>query len=196
MLLIKNLVMTCSACPSQWNAETPSGQRLSIRFRWDTLTVHIDGQSFFLKEDVHGDSLSSTMSTEEMLRITGFVLREDDAPAEMPSPAPREPVLLPFDPDQDLTGQLIAAIKLTQGEERLVLEPIEEAKDTPVLPGYRRFYPISHDLHCTHDGVCEWVDTIFVYQRRMAVVAFRDLSRVSMGLILRRLTEAAEVGRE
>jgi hypothetical protein len=69
---IINLVQTCPACPSQWDAQTEDGQYVYIRYRWDTLTVSIDEQPYLHKDAVYDDPLRGVMSTEEMLQYTGL----------------------------------------------------------------------------------------------------------------------------
>lgn len=106
----------------------------------------------------------------------------------------RRATLLDFDPEADVTAQIIAAIKLTQGETRIVEEPIPwetlPTRGTSFPAGCRLFLPESTEIRCEHTPRCQWTDFVFVYERRMAVVAFRDMAFVSMGTIMKQLRRA------
>lgn len=69
-ILLTELTMTCSACPSQWDALTTDGRRLYIRYRWGTLTVSHEGEVLFQKRI--GDAFDGVLSEDEMLRVTGL----------------------------------------------------------------------------------------------------------------------------
>lgn len=66
--LWRGLVQTCHACPSQWDATTPDGKRVYIRYRWGFLTVDIDGKRVYERQI--GNSLDGVMTTAEMLNYT------------------------------------------------------------------------------------------------------------------------------
>jgi len=38
---IKNLIETCGACPSQWEANTLDGRGVYVRYRWGYLSISI-----------------------------------------------------------------------------------------------------------------------------------------------------------
>lgn len=40
-LVIEELIQTCGACPSQWEASLKDGRMLYIRYRWGCLSVRI-----------------------------------------------------------------------------------------------------------------------------------------------------------
>ncbi len=80
-MMIKNLIQTCLACPSQWNAETEDGKTVYIRFRWGQLTVSVgndmkaalNSKPIFDKEI--SDDLDGFITEKDMLRETGLTLR-------------------------------------------------------------------------------------------------------------------------
>ena len=71
---IKNLVMTCGACPTQWDAVTEEGENVYIRYRWGKLTAHFVENGFPLKGSYSGeiyservgDEFHGVMDTEQM----------------------------------------------------------------------------------------------------------------------------------
>ena len=67
MIDINSLVMTCWACPSQWEAVTTDKKHVYIRYRWGTLRVDID-QETVLSKGI-GDSLDGVLTTEELLKL-------------------------------------------------------------------------------------------------------------------------------
>ncbi len=79
-MMIKNLVRTCLACPSQWMAETEEGRAVYIRFRWGHLTVGIgndideavSAKPIFARQV--SDDMDGFMTEEEMLKQTGISL--------------------------------------------------------------------------------------------------------------------------
>lgn len=71
-LVLTSLEMTCSACPSQWDATTQDGHLLYIRYRWGHLSVTDETTETLLFQQQNGDSLDGVMSTEEMLSRTGM----------------------------------------------------------------------------------------------------------------------------
>lgn len=74
MIPLSGLEQECGGCPSSWRAKTVEGTDVFIRYRYGTLTVSIDGINCLTLE--HGDSLDGVLSTDEMLRITGFTIVE------------------------------------------------------------------------------------------------------------------------
>ncbi len=73
-----NIVQTCSACPSQWNAQTESGRSVYVRYRWGRLTAEVSkeigtfeytnlGHTWCLVVDERlGHSLDGVISWEEV----------------------------------------------------------------------------------------------------------------------------------
>lgn len=84
-MILHNLQMTCSACPTQWKAKNEQGETVYIRYRFDCLTVNcpcpfVDDQAtmdmgpqVFAMSGVTGEKYRGAMDTEEMLRLTGYV---------------------------------------------------------------------------------------------------------------------------
>lgn len=90
---IKNLIQTCYAYPSQWEAETEDNRIIYIHYRHgvlrvgigDTLSNAIDNSikdstniknSTFFK--IKGDKFDGIMTTEKMLKETGLILEKDN----------------------------------------------------------------------------------------------------------------------
>lgn len=81
VIRIKNLVQTCSACPSQWEAETLNGQAVYIRYRYGYLTMGI-GKT--IGEAVRhnavgmaaGDGLDGVIGETEMLRLLSLAVED------------------------------------------------------------------------------------------------------------------------
>jgi hypothetical protein len=78
MTKIRKLVKTCERNPSQWEGEFDDGSPVYIRYRWGYLTVYHepgDDEELF-SQRVTEDRRSGEMSTEDMLRITGYEVEE------------------------------------------------------------------------------------------------------------------------
>jgi hypothetical protein len=76
ILVIVSLKQTCSACPSQWDAQTSDGRYVYIRYRWGMLRVDIAAsREAWVDERTtlcyvpHGDSMAGSLSTEDMKRL-------------------------------------------------------------------------------------------------------------------------------
>jgi hypothetical protein len=77
---IRNLVQTCTACPSQWDAESEDGRPVYIRYRWGHLTAEyweIVGvgdydPSVIFHSSNQGGAFDGVMTTEEMIEKIGF----------------------------------------------------------------------------------------------------------------------------
>jgi hypothetical protein len=78
MTKIRKLVKTCERNPSQWEGELGDGIPVLIRYRYGHLTVYrspeYDEELF--SQRVTEDRRSGEMSTEDMLRITGYESEE------------------------------------------------------------------------------------------------------------------------
>jgi hypothetical protein len=64
---LKNIVQTCYACPSQWNAWTEDGKLVYIRYRYGHFRVDVSGETVY--EESIGDGLDGVLSQEQMLAI-------------------------------------------------------------------------------------------------------------------------------
>ena len=73
MLKIKKLENLCTSCPSQWEGETISGERVYIRYRWGYLTLDVDGKEAYSIRC--GADYDGTMDTDEMKRLLRKVIR-------------------------------------------------------------------------------------------------------------------------
>ena len=73
---VKHCIMTCSACPSQWDIYTDEGEYIYARYRWGVLTLTLnpwrDGQ--LLYKERHGEELDGVMETTELVEHTKSVL--------------------------------------------------------------------------------------------------------------------------
>lgn len=67
-ILVTDLHMTCSACPSQWEGLTENGDWFYARYRWGVLSVYIDEQMIFNKD--FDDPYHGVMSSREMIKHT------------------------------------------------------------------------------------------------------------------------------
>jgi hypothetical protein len=67
---LKSLTKTCDACPAQWEGETVDGGIFYARYRWGYLYVTVDGENVF--ELDYGGGYDGSMTTDEMLRLTGI----------------------------------------------------------------------------------------------------------------------------
>lgn len=63
--LIRHLVQTCTACPSQWVGSALDGREFSVRYRWGVLSILIDGENVFEREV--GEKMSGLLEEPEML---------------------------------------------------------------------------------------------------------------------------------
>ena len=73
-IVLKELKMTCSACPSQWEGMTTNGLHFYARYRWGWLTWGLgDSADAAITGSLTGglqlgDPLDGTMPTSEMLK--------------------------------------------------------------------------------------------------------------------------------
>ena len=81
VLKIVSLEQTCSACPSQWDAQTSDGRYVYIRYRWGMLRVDLaPSREAWVDERTtlcyvpHGDSMAGELSTEEMTSLLAGLL--------------------------------------------------------------------------------------------------------------------------
>lgn len=72
-ILLAKVVQTCWACPSQWDAWTPDGRYVYMRFRWGHGTVTIKPWGT-VAEFTTDDPMNGVISLEEFLAATGLVL--------------------------------------------------------------------------------------------------------------------------
>lgn len=59
-----SIEMTCSACPSQWDAKTTQGEYVYIRVRHGYFRLDVEGQTVF---DGYPHDIDGVMSTSEMI---------------------------------------------------------------------------------------------------------------------------------
>ena len=74
------LIMTCSACPSQWEGKLDDGRTFYCRYRWGSFYISVsDGPTDDYMEAVsnnyimnvdYGEELDGCMSTEEMKELS------------------------------------------------------------------------------------------------------------------------------
>ena len=43
---VKDVIQTCEACPSQWDAKTEDDRNVYIRYRWGWLQIHISNKPY------------------------------------------------------------------------------------------------------------------------------------------------------
>jgi hypothetical protein len=75
---VRELTMTCSACPTQWEGFLEDGRPLYVRYRWGCLTVQAGGENGadgeYLYDEPIGDPYHGEMPEEEMRRLLANVL--------------------------------------------------------------------------------------------------------------------------
>ncbi len=74
---VKHCIMTCSACPSQWDIYTDDGEYIYARYRWGRLTLTLNpyqGNREELFRMGIGDGLDGVMETIELVEHTKSVL--------------------------------------------------------------------------------------------------------------------------
>ena len=73
--VVKAVVLTCSACPSQWDGVLDDGRSIYVRYRWGGLSIRVasevgpEGDAVGGKEIFSGnfgDGLDGVMSYEEL----------------------------------------------------------------------------------------------------------------------------------
>ncbi|WP_031165996.1 hypothetical protein [Streptosporangium roseum] len=87
MTALAKVIQTCSACPSQWNAWTSTGQYLYLRYRFGVGTVDAynnpDPDTWLTIPDGRiarfskGDGLDGEISLEDFLTAAGLELAPD-----------------------------------------------------------------------------------------------------------------------
>lgn len=73
---VKHCIMTCSACPSQWDIYTDKDEYIYARYRWGvlTLTLYPMRHGIELYRERIGDDLDGVMETTELVEHTKSVL--------------------------------------------------------------------------------------------------------------------------
>ena len=81
---IENLVCTCEACPSQWEANTDDGRGVYIRYRWGYLSIYVSskpGQHGLEGKEVFGavlgDDLDGVIGWNEVSPIIENIEKTD-----------------------------------------------------------------------------------------------------------------------
>lgn len=77
MIEVDELLMTCGACPSQWEGVTDEGKRLYIRYRWGYLRIDLDDETIYGSQV--GDEMDGYMDYKELKSLTKDIL---DLPEE------------------------------------------------------------------------------------------------------------------
>lgn len=80
-------------------------------------------------------------------------------------------------------------VALVRGEGCVVCDVAEEEVGASFPGGTRCFHVRSQHEQCEHDPKCQWIDLVYCYRERCIVVSMGDLDRVSVGTVIRRLTE-------
>lgn len=92
----------------------------------------------------------------------------------------------------DMVDQIKRAILATQGQDRVIIGISEEGSLGKLLPARSwSFRVTSESSECNHDPRCQWVDIVYHCQDRSVVVAYNNLSSISVGAVIRGLTEEA-----
>jgi len=65
MIKITELEQTCFACPSQWDGTTDDGKCVEIYYRYDILTMRVEGERTY-SESIGDDGLGGVMEEDEM----------------------------------------------------------------------------------------------------------------------------------
>ena len=83
-VILKEIIMTCAACPSQWEGVTISGQPVYIRYRFGYLSVKIgsigsDVMSAVTGDEIYGqqigDEYDGSIDWDTVATYTGLALR-------------------------------------------------------------------------------------------------------------------------
>lgn len=64
LIKIDSINQTCSACPSQWDAKTDTGEDVYIRVRHGNFTLDVNGSNVLRG---HPEGVDGCMSTSEMI---------------------------------------------------------------------------------------------------------------------------------
>lgn len=70
------VVQTCSACPSQWDGWTATGDYVYMRYRWGQGTAKSERHGY-IAEFYHGDALDGFITLDEFLKLANIRLAED-----------------------------------------------------------------------------------------------------------------------
>lgn len=74
---VDRCIMTCSACPSQWDIYTDDGEYIYARYRWGRLTLTLnpwrENTEELYRKDI-GDDFDGVMETTELMKLTASVL--------------------------------------------------------------------------------------------------------------------------
>ena len=66
----ETLILTCSACPTQWEAETNDGRGAYIRYRWGCLTIsYNDGNLKPICDINYGDGFDGVLDKDVMIKL-------------------------------------------------------------------------------------------------------------------------------
>jgi predicted metal-binding protein len=65
MIIIKKMIKTCHACPSQWDGWDGDNEYYYFRFRYGNLTVQDEAGTYVYSETI-SDSFDGTLSFEQL----------------------------------------------------------------------------------------------------------------------------------
>lgn len=74
--VVSRVVQTCFACPAQWDAWTPEGEYLYLRYRWGVGTVD-DGDGNEVARFSTGDPYGGVMDLDEFASRAGLLILSD-----------------------------------------------------------------------------------------------------------------------
>ncbi|MFE5958899.1 hypothetical protein [Streptomyces rubiginosohelvolus] len=72
-IVIHRAVQTCWACPAQWDAWTPEGDYLYLRYRWGTGTIDDEHGNQLAHFDT-GDTMGGVIDLNEFARHAGLLI--------------------------------------------------------------------------------------------------------------------------
>ena len=68
---IKNLVQTCSACPSQWEGKTTDNRAVYVRYRWGYLSISVSDPGGSIDDAVCGQEIYGEQRGDEYHGVMG-----------------------------------------------------------------------------------------------------------------------------
>lgn len=76
-IIKESLVQSCGGCPTQWDADTPSGEKVFVHYRNGGLSVFIDGEC--IHSINHGNSAEGIIEWKKVLQLTGMKMVRKEA---------------------------------------------------------------------------------------------------------------------
>lgn len=71
-LFVVDVVQTCHAFPSQWDAQTTGGRSVYVRYRWGYLSVDVDGEFYW--GDQVGDAFDGVMEWDRVEELAPIMM--------------------------------------------------------------------------------------------------------------------------